>query len=167
MLSIRPDEYYASVLDIDPEHVVDEGYKAVLLDLDNTLLPRGAAVLSPDIIQWVVELRSAGLRVALLSNNSGDRAPIAARPLGIPVIGSAFKPLKRGYLRACAALGVAPRDTLMIGDQSYTDVLGAHRLGMDAYMVMPQNQNDPAHTRALRLIDKIAVDGMPVRVSVL
>lgn len=157
MLSIAPDEYYVSVLDIDPAHIVRRGYKAVLLDLDNTLLPRGKDELSEDVIQWVESLKDAGLRVAVLSNSTKGRSPRIARSLGLPFIGGAFKPLKHGYLRACAALGVPCRDALMIGDQSYTDVLGAHRMGMDAFMVMPQSSNEPLHTFILRALDRKAV----------
>lgn len=163
MLSIKPDEYYASVLRIDPQHLVDQGYRAVLLDLDNTLHPRGVPEISPEVIRWVADLARAGLGVALLSNNSTERPLEAAKVLGVPVVRTAFKPLKRGYVRACAMLGVAPRDAVMIGDQSYTDVLGAHRLDMDAIMVVPQNQNDPLHTRILRLVDRAAVRGIPLK----
>lgn len=160
MSAITPDAYFVSILDIDPRSLADKGYRAVLLDVDNTLLPRGSQQVEPEVVQWLADVKRAGLDVVLLSNCSGDRAEETAEALGLPVVSSAFKPLSRGYIRACAMLGVAPKDALMIGDQSYTDVFGAHRLGMDAYMVMPQNENEPFHTFALRLLDRRAVRGM-------
>lgn len=166
MLSIKPDGYYVSVLDIDPASIAEHGYKAVLLDLDNTLLPRGSNEISSEVVQWVRALQDAGLKVALLSNSTKGRAPEAAKFLRLPLVGGAFKPLTKGFVRACAMLGVAPRDSLMIGDQSYTDVLGAHRLGMDAYMVMPLNENEPLHTFVLRALDRKAVSGMRAQGSV-
>lgn len=160
MIAIKPDAYYVSVLDIEPQDLLAKGYRAVLLDLDNTLQPRGAQCLSQEVVDWVHGLEDAGLRVALISNTSHDRAFNAAVLLGVPLISQAFKPFKRGYVKACAALGVACRDAVMIGDQSYTDIAGAHRVGMDAIMVIPQSSSDPFHTYLLRALDRRAVRDM-------
>lgn len=160
MRAIRPDGYYVSVLDIDPRDLVSHGYRAVLLDLDSTLQPRGTAGLSPEVVAWVQSLKDAGLRVALVSNSACERTVEAARLLDVFLVRNAFKPFSRGYVRACAALGVSCDQAVMIGDQSYTDVLGAHRVGMDALLVVPQSGSDPLHTHILRALDHKAVHGM-------
>lgn len=166
MLKFRPERYYVSVLDIDPADIAALGYKAVLLDVDNTLLPRGYDEVPEKIVRWVELVQEAGLSVALVSNSTGSRAPQIAEALKLPIIAGAFKPFISGYVRACAMLGIAPRDALMIGDQSYTDVLGAHRIGMDAFMVMPLNENEPLHTYLLRMFDRKVVKGMRAQGSV-
>ena len=158
MISIRPDAYYVSVLDIDARDLVARGYRAVLLDLDSTLQPRGAACLSPEVVSWVQSLKDAGLSVALISNSARERTVEAARVLDVYLVRNAMKPFARGYVRACAALGCDR--AVMIGDQSYTDVLGAHRIGMDAVLVAPQPGSDPLHTHILRVLDRRAVRGM-------
>lgn len=163
MISLQPDAYYVSVLDIDPRSFVESGYKAVLLDLDNTLQPRGARCVPSEVIEWVQSLKDAGLRVALLSNTANNRSINAAILLGVPLVNNARKPFKRGYVQACATLGVACKDAVMIGDQSYTDILGAHRVGMDGILVMPQSSDDPIHTHFLRMIDRHAVRDMRAR----
>ena len=127
MISIRPDAYYVSVLDIDARDLVARGYRAVLLDL---------------------------------SNSARERTVEAARVLDVYLVRNAMKPFARGYVRACAALGVPCDRAVMIGDQSYTDVLGAHRIGMDAVLVAPQPGSDPLHTHILRVLDRRAVRGM-------
>ncbi|MEI3377735.1 MAG: YqeG family HAD IIIA-type phosphatase [Coriobacteriales bacterium] len=160
MRGIRPDAYYVSVLDIDPDVLVKRGYRAVLLDLDNTLQPRGTSELSPEAIAWVQSLRDAGLGVALVSNSMRERAVRAAQALDAPLVRNARKPFAGGYVRACAMLGVSCDQAVMIGDQSYTDVLGAHRVGMDAILVMPQSGSDPLHTHFLRMLDRRSVRGM-------
>lgn len=157
---MRPDAYYVSVLDIEPHALVEHGYRAVLLDLDNTLQPRGADTLSPEVIAWVRSLEDAGLGVALVSNSGRKRTLEAARTLDVPLVRNAMKPFTRGYVQACAMLGVACNQAVMIGDQSYTDVLGAHRVGMDAILVVPQSGADPLHTHLLRMLDRRAVHGM-------
>lgn len=160
MISIRPDAYYVSVLDIDARDLVARGYRAVLLDLDSTLQPWGAACLSPEVVSWVQSLKDAGLSVALISNSARERTVEAARVLDVYLVRNAMKPFARGYVRACAALGVPCDRAVMIGDQSYTDVLGAHRIGMDAVLVAPQPGSDPLHTHILRVLDRRAVRGM-------
>ncbi len=160
MRGIRPDAYYVSVLDIDPQTLVDRGYRAVLLDLDNTLQPRGAVGLSDEVIAWVRSLEDAGLDVALISNTAHERVIEAALVLDVPLVRNAMKPFARGYVRACAALGASCNQAVMIGDQSYTDVLGAHRVGMDAILVVPQSGSDPLHTHFLRMLDRRSVRGM-------
>lgn len=160
MRFIKPDAYYVSMTDIDPEALREAGYRAVLLDLDNTVLPRASACLSAEVIAWFEALKATGLKAALVSNTAGARAYDAAHVLGVPLVRNALKPFSRGYVAACAALGVACHDAVMIGDQSYTDVLGAHRVGMDAILVVPQNATDPLHTYLLRTVDHLAVRGM-------
>ena len=160
MRGIKPDAYYVSVLDIDPQMLVERGYRAVLLDLDSTLQPRGASGLPSEVIAWVQSLKCAGLGVALVSNSMRERTAQAADVLGIPLVRNARQPFTRGYVQACAMLGVACNHAVMIGDQSYTDVLGAHRAGMDAILVVPQAGSDPLHTHILRMLDRKAVHGM-------
>lgn len=160
---LKPEEYFVSVLDIDAEHLKDRGYRAVLLDLDNTLQPRGEQEVPSEIKAWVDGLRDAGLAVAIISNSKDDRVVRAARSMDLLLVRSAFKPFTSGYVTACACLGVACADAVMVGDQSYTDVLGAHRCGMDAFLVMPQNTGDPLHTHLLRAVDALAVRGMRAR----
>lgn len=160
MSALRPDGYYVSVLDIDPADLVSRGYRAVLLDLDNTLQPRGAARIPDGIVSWVRSLKRAGLKVALLSNSTRGHALDAARELDVVLVRRAMKPFSHGFVRACAMLGVACDQAVMIGDQSYTDVLGAHRVGMDAILVMPLSSADPPYTHFMRMLDRRAVRGM-------
>lgn len=163
MIKLKPDAYYASVLDIDPRDLEERGYRAVLLDLDNTLQPRSVESIPSAVIEWVDGLKARGFKVALISNTAQERAYNAAETLDVPLIPQAFKPLKRGYIRACAYLGVPCRDAVMIGDQCYTDIAGAHRVGMGAIMVVPQSDEDPLMTHVLRSLDKRAVRGMSAR----
>lgn len=160
MRGIRPDAYYVSVFDIDPQMLVEQGYRAVLFDLDNTLQPRGSVGLSDEAIAWVRSLEEAGLGVALISNTAHERVVEAALVLDVPLVRNAMKPFAHGYVEACAMLGVACGQAVMIGDQSYTDVLGAHRVGMDAILVVPQSGSDPLHTHFLRMLDRRSVRGM-------
>lgn len=157
MRTISPDRYCQSVLEIDARELADSRVRGVLLDLDNTLLPRGAASVSPEVRRWVESLRECGIKVAIISNTDNERCARVADDLGVVLERNAFKPFVRGYLNVCAKLGLACSDCIMVGDQSYTDILGAHRAGMRAILVAPLNDADPVHTRLLRYIDRLAI----------
>lgn len=157
---LKPDALFPSVLDIRPGWLAGQGVRALLLDLDNTVVARGETRVPPEICAWAESLREAGTALAIVSNTDKPRLSRAGAQLGCPVVGGALKPFGRGYARACLLLGVREHEAAMVGDQSYTDVLGAHLFGMRAYLVDPLGDEDLPHTRLLRGIDRLAVRGM-------
>ena len=156
----RPDEYYVSVLDIDLEALAASGIKGVLLDLDNTLMPRDIEYVPENLSQWVEDVKAAGMVPVLLSNSFKDRVVNAAEQLDVMLIGKAMKPLRRGYVESCEKLGMSKKELVMVGDQTYTDILGAHLFGMRAILVTPLSKVDLVHTKVLRLLDKLFLVGM-------
>ena len=159
-MRLRPDAYFRSVLDIDASRLVAQGVRAVFLDLDNTILPRGLHVVPVGIAAWVRGLKDAGLKVCILSNSNKPKVAEAARQLELPAIQRAKKPLGRGFAEALELCGVAPGQAVIVGDQTYTDILGAHRAGMRGILVRPLSDNDLWHTRLLRVVDRLACAGL-------
>lgn len=159
-MRIRPDAYFTSVLDIDASWLAAQGVRAVFLDLDNTILPRGLHVVPVSIAAWVQGLKDAGLKVCILSNSNKPKVAEAARQLGLPAIQGAKKPLGRGFAQALGLFGVEPGQAVLVGDQTYTDILGAHRAGMRGILVRPLSDNDLWHTRLLRVVDHLACAGL-------
>lgn len=159
-MRLRPDAYFRSVLDIDASQLVAQGVRAVFLDLDNTILPRGLHVVPVSITAWVRGLKDAGLKVCILSNSNKPKVAEAARQLELPAIQRAKKPLGKGFAEALELCGVAPGQAALVGDQTYTDILGAHRAGMRGILVRPLSDNDLWHTRLLRVVDRLACTGL-------
>ena len=159
-MRLRPDAYFRSVLDIDASRLVAQGVRAVFLDLDNTILPRGLHVVPVSIAAWVRSLKDAGLKVCILSNSNKPKVAEAARQLELPAIQGAKKPLGKGFAEALELCGVAPGQAVIVGDQTYTDILGAHRAGMRGILVCPLSDNDLWHTRLLRVVDRLACTGL-------
>lgn len=160
MGGLSPDWWCASVLDVSPAWVVEAGFKAVLLDLDNTLQARDRDSVGADEHAWVESLKREGLSCCLVSNTAKPRVRDAAASLELPLVENAYKPLAGGYRRALELVGEEPSRAIMVGDQTYTDILGAHRAGMRAVLVDPLCDVDLAHTRLLRKLDRRAVRGM-------
>lgn len=137
-LSPIPRGVYPSVTDIDPQALAAKGVRLVLADLDNTLVPYKVIRPSPEIVAWKEKLDAAGIALFLLSNSrKPGRAQAFARQLGIPCQGHSGKPKKAGYRKAMERLGVTPAQTVMVGDQIFTDTLGANNAGVTPLLVEP------------------------------
>lgn len=160
MRFFRPDEYCASVLDIDPGDLRNRGFEAVLLDVDNTLMPRTDTEVPAKMAGWVQRCKESGLKTLVISNSFQDRVVYAVEQLGCELVGKAMKPLPGGFKRAEALLGVPRKKMVMVGDQTYTDILGAHMAGVYAILVLPLGTEDLPHTRVLRKLDKLFLLGM-------
>ena len=136
--SLIPDRVFDRYTDITPELLKEYGIALLLCDLDYTLAPR--SVSTPDMVlrSWLSEYKQAGIRVMILSNNrSSERVDTFCSQLGIPYVGHAGKPSRRGYQEAMALANIPPEETAMLGDKLLTDVLGAKRSGVLALMVEP------------------------------
>lgn len=156
----RPDAYYVSVLDIDMDALRAQGVRGIVLDVDNTILPRTEREVPENLRAWVRGVADAGFSLCLLSNNWHERVVNAADELGLPFVGRALKPSPHGFIAARKRAGVARRECVVIGDQSFTDVIGAHLAGMRALLVTPLAPQDLRHTRILRKLDRFFLRGL-------
>ena len=133
-----PRGVYPSVTDISPRILAEKGVRLVLADLDNTLVPYKVSQPPPAVAAWKEELARCGIQLFLLSNSrKPGRARQFAEQLGIPYQGHSGKPKKAGYLRAMERMGVTPAQTVMVGDQIFTDTLGANNAGVAPLLVEP------------------------------
>lgn len=138
------------VWDINVDELKSMGIKAVTVDADNTTSYDNTTEPLPFSCDWIRDVKAAGIRVVLLSNASTERASILANQYDIPVVGLAFKPLPIGYLRAVMKLRVPPSKICMIGDQMFTDILGANAVGFKTIYVYPY-QSEKRHVISFRI----------------
>ncbi len=143
-----------SIYDITPAQLIQQGIKAVIVDLDNTLLPWNEADHSEDMEKWITAMRANGLGIYLLSNNNYDRVAKVAEPLQLDFTASALKPRGKYFRYAIKDLNVAEEDIVVIGDQLITDVLGANRRGLKSILVKPMVPHDNIYTWLNRTLEK-------------
>jgi hypothetical protein len=137
-ISLIPRGFYETVTDLSPDALARRGIRLVLADLDNTLVPYGVTEPTAEVAAWKQALDKAGVQLFLLSNSRRPGRPQGfAEKLGIPVLGHAGKPKKKGYLLAMERMGCKPEETVMVGDQIFTDVLGANRVGVTPLLIRP------------------------------
>ncbi len=158
---IRPKLYAPAINRVDPRALHARGVRGVIVDLDNTLIGfRALAPLEEDAL-WVSRAKEAGLRVVVLTNNGTAWASKIARDLGVPCIPRARKPLPFGFRRALKILELDAHEAVVIGDQLFTDVLGAKLAGLEVILVDPLVRRDPWNTRPLRWIERLVMRGVP------
>ncbi|MNZ80409.1 hypothetical protein D3C78_990410 [compost metagenome] len=109
-------------------------------------------------MQWLDYVRSRGFQVVIVSNNNETRVGKFANPLNIPFIHAARKPAGKAFRKALGVLGLPAKDTVVIGDQMLTDVLGGNRMGLYTILVTPISPADEGiMTRVNRRIERIAL----------
>lgn len=135
------------------------GIRAVLLDIDNTVMPLHSSVCPDPVFAWVGRLHEQGFKVAFVSNTwQPDVAERMAR-FECPVMPKSMKPLARGFRAAARALGVSTRECAVVGDQIFTDILGGNLVGATTVLVQPLSAADLPHTVVLRHIERLIMAG--------
>lgn len=136
MSTLIPDRIESSYDRLKPEWLRERGIRLVLADLDNTLTRYRQTQPDPELIAWRDALQQAGITLFVVSNSrKPQRASKFCANLNIPYISHAGKPHAEGFQQAMAQCGSGPEETVMIGDQIFTDVWGAHNAGIPAVYI--------------------------------
>jgi HAD superfamily phosphatase (TIGR01668 family) len=136
--SLIPTHVCSGIYDIDWQALAASGVKLVLADLDNTLIPYSKSMPDERLKAWKEELETLGMTLFVLSNSRrSHRCPDFCKALGVPCRRRSKKPSTRGFTETMARFGVTPEQTVMLGDQIFTDVLGANRAGVPVWAVRP------------------------------
>lgn len=133
----KPHIWINSVLDIDRDFLIEHGIKALVLDMDNTLSMHGHHEPEQGIMQWLDEMRSLGIKMTVVSNNTNKRVSPLARKLGLQFCANGCKPLTFGITRAIRRMGVPKSCTAVVGDQIFTDIVGGNLKGVTTILVEP------------------------------
>lgn len=131
-----PDHEMDSAYSIDYASLYQQGKRAIIFDIDNTLVTHGAPA-NAKAKALFAKLHEMGYRTLLLSNNKEPRVKSFSEAVGSTYIFKAGKPGRAGYLNAMKKLGSTPATTLFVGDQLFTDVWGAKKVGIVTYLVKP------------------------------
>lgn len=155
MQLFKPQYRFQNVMQIKPEDIKNSGAKAVLIDADNTLAFHDSQQPYPGVTGWIKDIIAAGIPMIIISNNSAERVRPFAESLGLPFIEKSAKPLPKGFRRACARLGVSPRETAVIGDQIFTDVVGGNLIGAKVFLTEPLGPETDGFIKFKRHLEKL------------
>jgi len=151
-----PDDYQVSTYHIDFESLYKNGYRGVIFDIDNTLVPHGAPadVASITLFQ---HLRHLGFSTCIMSNNKESRVQSFAEVVDSQYIYKANKPHPASYQKALDMMGTTLSNSIMIGDQIFTDILGAKNIGLCTILVHPIHPKEEIQIVLKRYLEKIVL----------
>ncbi|HJA81724.1 MAG TPA: YqeG family HAD IIIA-type phosphatase [Candidatus Mediterraneibacter intestinipullorum] len=151
-----PDEYVASTYVIPFEKLYEEGYRGVVFDIDNTLVPHGAPA-DDRAKKLFKRLEDIGFSSCLISNNQEARVKMFNRDIGTDYICNAHKPSTKNYIRAMEIMGTDRTNTIFVGDQLFTDVWGAKRAGIRNILVRPIHSKEEIQIVLKRYLEKVVL----------
>lgn len=151
-----PDETVSSTYEIDFKQLYKEGYRGILFDIDNTLVEHGKEA-NGEAVELFESLKEMGYQCCLISNNKRQRVSSFNEKVGVHMIYDAHKPGKKGYQNAMERMGTTKDNTLFVGDQLFTDIWGAKRLGIRNILVKPINKNEEIQIVIKRRFEKIVL----------
>ena len=157
MKILLPNRYFKNIYEVDLKDLKDQNIKALIIDIDNTLV--GWDVKSPtkEVLDWLELLKENDFKICLVSNNKEDRVLKFTEDLNIDYIFSAKKPFKKSFKKALKILGESNNNTAIIGDQIFTDVLGGNRSRIFKVLVEPIKSKEFWWTTLVRNVEKIII----------
>lgn len=132
--SYYPYEYVESVFAIDYKKLYDMGFRGIIFDIDNTLVPHGDNS-TPEVDALFKEIHAAGIKTVLLSNNDKERIERFIKNIDTQYVCDAEKPNPDGYIKALEKLGIDKDEVVCIGDQTFSDIIGANGCGIKSILV--------------------------------
>lgn len=151
-----PKEYLDSTYQIDFELKYKQGYRGIIFDIDNTLVPHGLPA-DERATALFGRLKKLGYQVTMLSNNKEPRVKMFCDAVDAPYICKAGKPNPAKYRQAMKDMGTDEKNTLFVGDQIFTDVWGANKAGIYSILVKPIHPREEIQIVLKRYLEKIVL----------
>ena len=135
--SFLPRVIIPKLTDITPELLKERKVRLLMLDFDNTILPYTSREETPELLTWIGTMKECGIELCVVSNSKKNKAPGFCERWGIGCITHSKKPFSRGIRQCLERFAADPSEAALVGDQIYTDVLGANCAGATSILVKP------------------------------
>lgn len=151
-----PERWMDSTYEINFEELYQKGFRGLIFDIDNTLVPHGAPA-DEKAKRLFEELKKIGFQCCLLSNNKLERVTMFNQEINVYYIENAHKPAVKNYRKAMELMHTDENTTMFIGDQLFTDVYGAKRTGIHNILVKPINPKEEIQIVLKRYLERIVL----------
>jgi HAD superfamily phosphatase (TIGR01668 family) len=152
-----PDIILDSVRDITPEMLKKNSVKGLILDIDNTLVATHTKEPDEKVLQWIDKMKSAGIKLCIVSNASQQRVEKFNKKLSLNAIHRAYKPNKKGFAKAAALMNLNTNEISVVGDQIFTDIYGGNKAGMKTILVRPIHKKEFFFVQMKRIPEKFVL----------
>ena len=149
-----PDYFFDTFDMATAELLTALGIKGIILDVDNTLEPYENPLPGDHVMAWLSSLAAVGIKAVIVSNNNAERIDLFNTKANLPAFSKAGKPFKKNLIKAMEIMNTSPDETIVMGDQVFTDVWAARNAGVRAILVPPINDKRDPLTRFKRLLEK-------------
>ncbi len=157
-MNIYPDIYVENVMNISFDILEKNNIKGLILDVDNTLINYYKKMLD-GTKEWCSKLKEKGIKFCIVSNShKKEKVKKVAETLDIPYINFAKKPFKKGFLQGAKIMNIEPQYIAAVGDQLFTDILGANKCNMTSILVDPIEKKEMFLTAIKRPIEKMIIN---------
>lgn len=137
MFSFIPNKMYDSICDLTPETLRSLGVRTLFMDFDNTIVPYTNDIPTPEVEAWFASMKDAGITLCVVSNTKRGRAIRFCEDKGILCVTHSQKPFPKGIRRAMELCHATEETTALVGDQIYTDILGANNADIISILIKP------------------------------
>ena len=133
--SLLPRLMTDSLTDLTPELLREKNVRLLMLDFDNTIVPYTTDVPTADMERWLSRMNASEIQICVVSNSHKDRVPAFCQARGIDCITHAKKPFSKGIRECLEKYGIPAGQAALVGDQIYTDTMGANCAGVASILV--------------------------------
>ena len=133
--SLLPKIIVPQLTDVSEELLRSRGIKLLMLDFDNTIVPYTTSTPTEEMRKWLEKMAASEIQLCVVSNSHKDRVKIFCGKYGIPCITHANKPFSKGIKECLAKFHLRPQDCALVGDQIFTDTMGANAVGVTSILV--------------------------------
>lgn len=151
-----------SICDLSPALLRKYGIKGLLLDLDNTLTTHDNPKPADGVMEWIELMKASGIQMCIVSNNHPPRVKPFADMLGLQFVSEGKKPLSKGFREAKGRMGLEWNELAVVGDQIFTDVLGANLKRLKCVFVFPIEHET---TRFFRFKRRMEIPFLPKKLT--
>mgnify|MGYP003292593945 CR=1 FL=1 len=134
-ISLLPKILADSITDLTVQQLHDWGIQLLMLDFDNTIVPYTTNVPTKEVEQWLERMKQSDIQLCVVSNSKKERVKIFCKKYGIDCITHAKKPFSKGICTCLQKYQLQPRFCALVGDQIFTDTLGANGCGVRSILV--------------------------------
>lgn len=155
---LYPAVYIKSVYDLNLQELKEQGIKGIIFDIDNTLVPYDEIEPNQEIIQLFEEIQATGFKITLVSNNTKDRVVKFNEKLRVFALHQSRKPLTKNFKKAISLMQCTKEETIIVGDQVFTDVYGGNKVGIRTILVQPISNKDEWKTKIKRGLERKIIE---------
>ncbi len=134
-LSFLPFVMTEKLTDLTPQYLQAQSIRLLMLDFDNTIVPYTTSVPTQAMTDWLRMMNGSDIQMCVVSNSKNDRVKKFCAAYGLDCITHAKKPFSKGIRQCLTQYGTAPSDAALVGDQIFTDTLGANGCGVRPILV--------------------------------